>query len=56
LIASLLSPLNGPGSATFYINFTASTGNTLNTAHDNAMIAFLHIYDLRGTSNGCFDV
>lgn len=49
-----LSPLvYGPGSITSYINFTASTGVVLNMAHENVMLAFLHIVDLYIWS-GCF--
>jgi hypothetical protein len=46
----------GPKNATFYINFTASTGNILDVTHDNAMIAFQHIFDVTNVSNGCFNV
>lgn len=40
----------------YYVNFTQSTGVILNLNHDNAMLAFQHIFDITDISNGCFNI
>jgi hypothetical protein len=38
------------------INFTFTTGTTLDLTHDNAMLVFQHIWNLSNVSNGCYGV
>lgn len=48
-------PYTAPFNLLFYVNFTASTGVTLNLANDNAMLAFQHIIDVYNPSL-CFEI
>lgn len=45
----------GPRSKQYYVNFTRSTGVTLNTAHENVLLPFLHYLEC-DTNDGSMDV
>lgn len=45
----------GPFTLAYHVNFTQSTGVILDLTHDNAMIAFQHIFDINSPSK-CFDL
>lgn len=47
--------LNGPGSETFFINFTDSTGVILDMTHENVLLAFQHSFDITAYY-GCWGV
>lgn len=44
-----------PFTLSYYVNFTASTGVTLNLANDNTMLAFQHMIDVTSPSL-CFEI